>query len=141
MQAIVRAIDVGFGNTKYVTAVDAGIVKCAHFPSATTLASEEFDAMDPLGLKRKTVAVAVDGLKYEVGPDIHLATNLFQGYRMYDGFWKTQSTWRCYERHYSLCASTTFGNRGRHDVLASNADSTRRVQNTQYKDYNHIDRV
>lgn len=89
MQAIVRAIDVGFGNTKYVTAVDAGIVKCAHFPSATTLASEEFDSVDPLGLKRKTVAVAVDGLKYEVGPDIHLATNLFQGYQMHDGFWKT----------------------------------------------------
>ena len=33
MEAIVRAIDVGFGNTKYVVAAQGGRVECAHFAS------------------------------------------------------------------------------------------------------------
>ena len=33
MNPIVRAIDVGFGNTKFVTASANGKVDCAHFAS------------------------------------------------------------------------------------------------------------
>jgi len=33
MEPIVRALDVGFGHTKFVVAADGGEVRCAHFPS------------------------------------------------------------------------------------------------------------
>ncbi len=88
MATIVRAIDVGFGNTKYVKASSGGKVDCAHFPSIA------FDSVhdstgEPLGGNRKTVCVPVGGLWYEVGPEVVLAADGFIGRNYHDDYMKT----------------------------------------------------
>ena len=35
MSTVVRAIDVGFGTTKFVTTSEEGKVECSHFPSVS----------------------------------------------------------------------------------------------------------
>jgi plasmid segregation protein ParM len=88
MNRIVRAIDVGFRNTKYITSSSAGAIECSHFPS---IAHFRFDdkALDPLGTKRRTVAPAVNGAYYEVGPDIELAAGRYLPDTLHDGFTET----------------------------------------------------
>lgn len=69
---IVRAIDVGYGNCKYVSRVQGSRIVCSSFPAITPLASDlglDLDAKS----KRKTVTVPVGSLEYEVGPDVLLA--------------------------------------------------------------------
>ena len=88
MATIVRAIDVGFGNTKYVKAASGGKIDCAHFPSIA------FDSVsdstgEPLGGNRKTVCVPVGGLWYEVGPEVVLAADGFIGRNYHDDYMKT----------------------------------------------------
>ena len=88
MATIVRAIDVGFGNTKYVKASGGGKVDCAHFPSIA------FDSVsdstgEPLGGKRNTVCVPVGDLWYEVGPEVVLAADGFIGRNYHDDYMKT----------------------------------------------------
>ena len=53
MSIVVRAIDVGFGNTKYVTASAQGQLDCAHFPSLAYFKHEE-DPGEVMGGKRRT---------------------------------------------------------------------------------------
>ena len=65
MSIVVRAIDVGFGNTKYVTASAQGQVDCAHFASLAYFGQDEIP-VDSMGGRRRTVQVPVDGLLYEV---------------------------------------------------------------------------
>jgi len=72
MEPVVRALDVGFGHTKFVVGTDGGEVRCAHFP-AVAYPTESDETSDPMGGRRKTVGIAIDGLIYEVGPDVHLA--------------------------------------------------------------------
>jgi plasmid segregation protein ParM len=76
MEPIVRAIDVGYGNTKYVVSAERGQVKCAHFPSIAPVASGR-DLAAALGRKRKTVEIPSGGLTYEIGPDAGLADDVF----------------------------------------------------------------
>ncbi|WP_269106544.1 PRTRC system protein D [Massilia sp. TS11] len=73
---IVRAVDVGRGNTKFVTGVDGGEIRCASFPSEAHPTDAPLDT-DNLGGRRKTVGVPVGNLVYEVGPDVHLAADVF----------------------------------------------------------------
>ena len=68
MEPIVRALDVGFGHTKFVVAVDGGEVRCAHFTSVA-YPTESDESADPMGGRRKTVGIPIDGLIYEVGLD------------------------------------------------------------------------
>ena len=85
MTAIVRAVDVGFGNTKFVTRVtDAGI-ECDHFPSLAYPSVREASA-DALGGRRRTVAIPIEGLFYEVGAEIHLAADAFRPNHFHDQF-------------------------------------------------------
>jgi Actin like proteins N terminal domain len=70
--AIVRAIDVGYRNTKYVCSVVDGGIQCRVFPSVAPTATCR-DLSEALGRKRHTVIVEADGLRYEVGPDALLA--------------------------------------------------------------------
>lgn len=48
METIVRPLDAGFGHTKFVFAVDGSEVRCAH------------------------LGIPLDGLIYQVGPDVNL---------------------------------------------------------------------
>jgi plasmid segregation protein ParM len=88
MAPIVRAIDVGYRNTKFTLPSVAGALECSHFPS---VAHFRFDdkALDPLGTRRRTVAPFVNGAYYEVGPDIELAVGRYRAEILHDGFTQT----------------------------------------------------
>src|SRR2546430_11997601 len=88
MEPIVRALDVGFGHTKFVVAVDRGEVRCAHFPSVA-YPTESDESIDPMGSRRKTVGIPIDGLIYEVGPDVHLAADVFTAKQMHERYSET----------------------------------------------------
>ncbi|HQU79866.1 MAG TPA: PRTRC system protein D [Azonexus sp.] len=88
MNYVVRAVDVGFGNTKYISSVAAGDIRCASFPSVA------YPTMrDPSGQpgyeRRKTVAIPINGLFYEVGPDVELAADTFRATQMHDRYTET----------------------------------------------------
>jgi plasmid segregation protein ParM len=88
MSIVVRAIDVGFGNTKYVTASANGQIDCAHFPSLAYLAHDEEPA-ESMGGKRRTIQVSVDGVLYEVGPDVEFAADRFRSRQLHDEYTET----------------------------------------------------
>jgi plasmid segregation protein ParM len=77
MHPIVRAIDVGFGYTKFVTHVEGNAITCSHFPSIA-VASVSDPAERAWGGRRKTAALRIGGLYYEAGPDIDLALGNFR---------------------------------------------------------------
>ena len=66
MEITVRSVDVGFGNTKYVSGIMNGEIRCASFPSVVYPSARDLSAL-PLAERRKTVAVPIGGLFYEVG--------------------------------------------------------------------------
>ena len=76
MRPIVRAIDAGRWNIKFVVADNGEEIKCMHFPSEAYPSETDMKTEVP-ALKRKTVGIPVDGLTYEVGPDAHLAADVF----------------------------------------------------------------
>lgn len=77
---IVRAIDVGFGNTKFV-ALRQGHddIHCGVFPSIAPQASMMADMGAELFQRRNTIVVEVNGVHYEVGKDAHLAQDASYG--------------------------------------------------------------
>lgn len=77
MQPVVRAVDVGFGYTKYVTHVEGNAITCEHFPSVAA-ASVTDPAERSWGGPRDTIALRVDQMFYEAGPDIDLALGNFR---------------------------------------------------------------
>lgn len=76
---IVRSIDVGFGNTKFVVLSANGDIQCSLFPSLAPQASEGADLGTGVLQKRNTVTVEVGGVKYEVGKDAQLAQDATHG--------------------------------------------------------------
>lgn len=76
MEPVVRAVDVGRGNTKYIADVRNGEPQCAMFPSQAHPAEAAYEH-EGWGSRRKTVSIRVEGLVYEVGPDVHLAGDVF----------------------------------------------------------------
>jgi plasmid segregation protein ParM len=87
MDAIVRAIDVGRGNTKYTKQSASGRVDCDHFPSLAFFS--HIERSNDIGGKRRTVSVPVDGLYYEVGPDVELAADRFRTRQLHDHYFET----------------------------------------------------
>jgi plasmid segregation protein ParM len=88
VEITVRAIDVGFGNTKYVTSSGAGKVDCAHFPSLAFYTPVE-SGSDGLGGRKRTVCVPMGDRFYEVGPDVELAADRFRARQLHDGYTET----------------------------------------------------
>ena len=88
MEPIVRALDVGFGQTKLVSSVDGSEIRCAHFPSVA-YPTESDETTDPMGGRRKTVGIPIDGLIYEGGPDVHLAADIFNAKQMHERYSET----------------------------------------------------
>ena len=71
---VVRALDVGYGNTKYVAFHSHGQeIQCALFPSVAPQASSGPDLSVGVLQRRNTVVIDVAGVKYEVGKDAKLA--------------------------------------------------------------------
>lgn len=85
---VVRAVDLGYGNTKYTLGGERHNVRCAHFPSQAFPALLD-QTRDALGGPRKTVAIPLNGLFYEVGPEIALAGNPFRGSHGHDRYIET----------------------------------------------------
>lgn len=76
MELVVRAVDVGRGNTKFITAIRDGEPQCAMFPSQAHPAETAYEH-GGWGPGRKTVSIPIAGLVYEVGPDVSLAADVF----------------------------------------------------------------
>ena len=76
MEPVVRAVDVGRGNTKYIADVRSGEPQCAMFPSQAHPNEIAYE-LDGWGSCRKTISIPVGSLVYEVGPDVHLAADVF----------------------------------------------------------------
>jgi len=88
MEMIVRAVDVGFGNTKYVTGYAGHDIRCACFPSVAYPSARDLSAT-VAGERRKTVAVPIGGLFYEVGPEVNFAADTFRATQMHDRYIET----------------------------------------------------
>ena len=88
MNLTIRSIDVGFGNTKFVTASADGKVETAHFRSLAFF-SGSARAGEAFGGKRRTVSIPVDGVFYEVGPEIELAAHRYRSRPLHDGYTET----------------------------------------------------
>lgn len=70
-EPIARAIDVGYGNTKFTVSDGTnGEIECQMFPSVAPLSSRK--ALEAHMGPRDTAIVDVDGVSYEVGPDAML---------------------------------------------------------------------
>ena len=85
MEMIVRAVDVGSGNTKFVTGVAGAEIRCASFPSLAYPSSGETPHW-PASERRKTVCIPVGSLFYEVGPDVGLVADTFRAKQLHDDY-------------------------------------------------------
>lgn len=85
MATVVRAVDVGYGNTKFVIGRNGDEIRCAMFPSVST-ASMTNPCKNTLGERRKTIVVPVGGMYHEVGPDALAARDHFRPTYMHDGY-------------------------------------------------------
>ena len=71
--SVIRALDVGFGSTKFVVGHSpGGRIECRLFPSIAPMFSL-IDIGDGILKQRDSVVVMSDGNHYEVGPDSELA--------------------------------------------------------------------
>ena len=85
MELIVRAVDVGSGNTKFVTAAAGADIRCVSFPSIAYPSSDASPSW-PASERRKTVCIPVGRLFYEVGPDVGLAADTFRAKQLHDEY-------------------------------------------------------
>ena len=85
MELIVRAVDVGSGNTKFVTAAAGTDIRCVSFPSVAYPSSDASPSW-PASERRKTVCIPVGPLFYEVGPDVGLAADTFRAKQLHDDY-------------------------------------------------------
>jgi len=76
MELVVRAVDVGRGNTKFIAGMKNGEPQCAMFPSQAHPSEIAYEH-EGWGVSRKTTSIPVNGLVYEVGPDVNLASDVF----------------------------------------------------------------
>jgi plasmid segregation protein ParM len=88
METIVRAVDVGFGNTKYCLGMLGREVRCASFPSVAYPTARNISET-PFAERRKTVAIPIGDLFYEVGPEVHLAADTLRATQMHDRYTET----------------------------------------------------
>ncbi|WP_038205761.1 PRTRC system protein D [Xenophilus azovorans] len=88
MEMIVRAVDVGSGNTKFITGIAGAEIRCSSFPSVAYPSSGESTHW-PASERRKTVCIPVGPLFYEVGPDVSLAADTFRAKQLHDDYTDT----------------------------------------------------
>lgn len=67
---VIRAIDVGYGNTKYIRTVENGIAQADHFPSIVHRPAGGKPSFDESG---DIYEVEVNGSAYQVGPGLDAA--------------------------------------------------------------------
>lgn len=82
---IVRAADVGFRNTKYINSITGSDIRCESFPSIAYPSMREPSTQSGFE-RRKTVSIPINGLFYEVGPEVELAADTFRATQMHDRY-------------------------------------------------------
>lgn len=84
---VMRAIDVGYGNTKYTMndGVDGEMV-CKMFPSIAPRTAK--NSLHGLLGNHESCTIQVDGVSYDVGEDAHLAMTSGYGRSLEADFWK-----------------------------------------------------
>ena len=85
MEYVVRALDVGYGNTKYVSGIVGSEIRCASLPSVAYPAVRD-PTLNPAFERRRTVVIPIDNMFYEVGPDVDLAADSFRATQMHDRY-------------------------------------------------------
>lgn len=85
MDAVVRAVDVGSGNTKLVVSAAGSDIRCVSFPSIAYPSSYDA-AVWPSADRRKTMCIPVGSLYYEVGPEVRLAADTFRATQLHDEY-------------------------------------------------------
>jgi len=85
MELNARAVDVGFGNTKFITGMSGSEVRCGCIPSLAYPSTRD-PATLPAAERRKTLAIPINGLFYEVGPDAALATDNLRATHLHDRY-------------------------------------------------------
>lgn len=88
MSLVVRAVDVGYRQTKFVTGMAGTSIRCASFPSVAYPSKRDQTKSAALE-RRQTISVPIGGLFYEVGPDVALAADSFRASQMHDRFTDT----------------------------------------------------
>lgn len=77
MSFVVRAVDVGYRNTKFTLGrAQDGTLRTMLIPSLATPADLGADLGTNVVARRNTVLVTADGIRFEVGPDVALAMGL-----------------------------------------------------------------
>jgi len=88
---IIRAIDVGYGNTKFtVLRQGPSEIHCGVFPSIAPQASSMPDLAGDLFQRRNTAIVEANGVRFEVGTDAMLAKDASYGRTLDDAFCTTR---------------------------------------------------
>jgi plasmid segregation protein ParM len=85
MDLIVRAVDVGSGNTKFIIAASGADIRCVSFPSVAYPSSDGLPSW-PSADRRKTMFIPVGALFYEVGPEVALAADTFRTRQLHDEY-------------------------------------------------------
>ena len=85
MDLIVRAVDVGSGNTKFVAGANGADIRCVSFPSVAYPSSDGLPSW-PSGDRRKTTFIPIGALFYEVGPEVALAADTFRARQLHDEY-------------------------------------------------------
>ena len=85
MSMVVRAVDVGSGNTKYIKKVDGDAITCDSFPSIAYRSSEPVPSW-AAGDRLKTMCIPVGSLFYEVGPDVNLVADKVRVSHLHDDY-------------------------------------------------------
>lgn len=88
MSLVVRAVDVGYRQTKFVTGMAGASIRCASFPSVAYPSKRDQGKLATIE-RRQTISVPIGGLFYEVGPDVALAADAFRASQMHDHFTDT----------------------------------------------------
>ena len=83
MELIVRAVDVGFCNTKFITGVAGGDIRCASIPSLACPSARD-PATLPDAERRKTITIPINGLYDEVEQGMALATDNLRANQLHD---------------------------------------------------------
>ena len=72
---VVAAVDIGYGNTKYVVPSDSGELRCELFPSVAVLDNTVRNHTDDFSARQNITLVTVNGAQYKVGPDAVLSVS------------------------------------------------------------------
>jgi len=88
MDFIVRAADIGFWNVKYISNVVGNEIRCGNFASVAYPYMRN-PSSQPGYERRKTIAIPINGLFYEVGPEVELAADTFRATQMHDRYTET----------------------------------------------------